>query len=152
MTIPKIHPIFASSLLTLTLIVGVVLALRFGLVPGWDVYLEAHAKPPITSNNKVNLQIRLVLKNPSGKVQYLAQQNTCKVFRWFVLDKNSAFVQSKPKRSSCVAAQIQRGLKPWEEIEEVFDVVLERKRFKQNEDYFLVVEFWGLRQILPFTI
>lgn len=152
MKIPKIPPIFASSLLILIIIIGVVLAVRFGNVPGWDIYLEAHAAPPLISGNKINLRVRLVLKNPSGRVQYLAPQNTCRVLRWFVLDNGSAFVQSKPKRPTCLPAQIQRGLQPWEEVEEVFIMILERRRFKPNESYFLIIEFWGLRQSVAFKL
>jgi hypothetical protein len=143
---PKLHPMFASSLIMVTLVVGVVLAVQWGWIPGGDIYLEMKVEKSQLQGSKIKLPMTLTLKNPSGRVQYLPPQSTCRIFRWFILDERTAFVQSWGKDQGCLEGTINRGLKPWQEIEEEFTLTLNAKRFKSGKNYYIFVSFWGLQK------
>ncbi len=147
----KLPPIFGSSLVILALVTGVVLAVQFGWVAGADIYVEIKLDAPQTSQTKIKLPVRLTLKNPSGRVQYLEPQSVCRTFRWFVLDERAGFVQSAPPNKNCIEGSINRGLKAWEEAEEDFILELDRKRYKQGKPYFLILKFWGKQIETSFT-
>ena len=147
---PKIHPILGSSLIMLLLAGGVALSLRLGWLPGAAISFEMNLGAVNNRGGTLVLPLRLVLNNPSGRVQSLKPQNACKVFRWLVLDQTSAFVQSAPP-ADCDRVMIDRALRPWEEIEEDINIKLDAKRFKAGRSYYLIVRFWGLSQTQEFS-
>ena len=147
----KIHPIWYSSLALLVLIAGFALAMWRGWFPGGAIYLEVEVQAPQERGEKIILPLKLILRNPSGRVRPLRPQNVCEIFRWFILDGQSAFVQAFEKDAACVAARIDRALSPWEDSEEMVRIELDRARFKPKNRYFLILSFWGLEAHASFT-
>ncbi len=139
-----------STIVMVLLVGGLALAVQFGWIAGAAISLKMTLGPIEQSGSKLTLPLRLTLNNPSGRTQSLKPQNVCKIFRWFVLDETSAFVQSSTQ-GDCDNILIERALRPWEEIDEDFKIKLEAKRFKPGQSYYLITRFWGLEQQQKFN-
>jgi len=145
------HSILTTSLVMFALVLGIVLSIWQGWLPGGAIYLEVKMEPATIKQQTIFVPVRLILHNPSGQTQYFKPQNVCKIFRWFILDQKSAFVQALETDPDCDPATINRALKPWASIEETHILQLDAKRFQRNQTYLLALRFWGLDQQVSFT-
>ncbi len=148
--LPKLHPMLGSTLVMVLLAGGLALALRFGWLPGGAISFEMELGAIENRGSELALPLRLALDNPSGRAQRLKPQDVCKIFRWFIIDEASAFIQSAPKQS-CEGVMIERALRPWEEAEEKIILRLKARRFQRGQSYYLIVRFWGIEQRQKFT-
>lgn len=111
--------------------------------------LKNQATPQASAPNKIYfhpenqtiLPITLRLKNNNTKIIKLVESNPCAVFRWYIVNEQDRVIQSKPNKL-CVQILATTQLKPNEQFEKSYNIVLDSLNYVADSNYRLMYKFW----------
>lgn len=137
-------PMVRSTLILVVAIVVVGLVLDGGYIDIEDpdkVTLTAQFGP--LEGEIYPLIVIARVQNISDEPMSLTSPNPCDVFRWFLLDENNDFIQSKPQEA-CTQVAMSTHLAPGKFQETEFILPIDARRVEPGGNLRLRYRYWGI--------
>ncbi|MBX3447349.1 MAG: hypothetical protein KF765_11400 [Parvibaculaceae bacterium] len=104
-----------------------------------------------TEAGPLTLAVNVTLANNTGEAMPLEIDSQCKIFRWFLTDRDQNFVQSQRGDEACVDVPMRGELEGKHSISGEYELELDPSRVKPG-DYILFMNYWGNERREPVTI
>lgn len=137
-------PMVRSTLLLVVAIVVVGLVVDGGYIDIEDpdkVTLTAQFGP--LEDGVYPLKVSARVQNISDDPMLLTSPTPCDVFRWFLLDDNNDFIQSKPEEV-CPQAMVSLNLAAGKYQEAEFILPIDARRIEPGGNLRLRYKYWGI--------
>jgi len=103
-----------------------------------DETVTGEASAPAVVTTGETMQLRLRLRNHSGRALQLTESTRCTVLRWAIIDAQGDTVQTMPNRP-CAQQLATRALPPAQTIERAYQIPITVSRGR----YILRFSFWN---------
>jgi hypothetical protein len=96
----------------------------------------------LTGKTPPVIEVKIRLRNNTGKTATFRAPSACKVFRWQIFDTGGSQVQARYDPRGCPDIEVTTQLAPGQQIEEFYSIPLAVERFKPGEKYMANVRYW----------
>jgi len=114
------------------------------LEPNRETVALSGKEPPV-------IQVKITLRNNTGKPATFTAPSACKVFRWQIFDTAGAQVQARYDPSPCPDATVTTTLASGASLEEFYSILLIPERFQRGQKYLAHVRYWDQEGEFTFT-
>jgi hypothetical protein len=98
---------------------------------------------PLKSAEPAVIQVKVTLRNSTGKPAFLKAPSACKIFRWQIFARSGDLVQTVVPKDDCPQRAVESQLAPGQSFEEFYAIVLEAQRYTPGDDYLVSYQYWG---------
>lgn len=88
------------------------------------------------------LQVEATVVNDQDETLPVQAKTQCKIFQWFLLDKDGALIEAQLPNPNCADVPATNFIEPHHKMTDKFTLQLDQRRV-QPGDYVLFMRYWG---------
>ena len=88
------------------------------------------------------LTVDATVVNDSDKTLTVQAETQCKIFQWFLLDKDGSLIEAQLPNPNCADVPATNFVEPHHKMTDKFTLELDQRRV-QPGDYVLFIRYWG---------